>query len=310
MRCAFVAVEWDATNLRAYAVNTAGAVMGTINIERGIQGSGGRFEQTLGEALSALRSSTDDGHAPVLMAGMIGSRQGWIEAPYVTAPCDAAMLAAQLTDVASQLGRPVKIVPGVVDFSGASPDVMRGEETQLIGLHAATGFATGLVCMPGTHCKWVRMEGGRIVGLRTYMTGEAFKLFAEQSMLARLMEPNGTEDADDWTAFDVGFASAARPGHLLNQLFAVRTDGLFGRRDPRTLKSYLSGLLVGHELGAVEPRPETGNPLVLVGDGQLTARYQRGLDLAGAPYVMAPEDIFLSGLTSVARAAGWVAEAA
>lgn len=304
MPCAFVAVDWGTTTLRAYAVDKEGRIMETVKVERGIQKSRDGFEQTLAQALGAL---PDSAGLPVLMAGMVGSRQGWVEAPYVPVPCDVAMLASQLTDVPSQLGRDVKIVPGVADFSDASPDVMRGEETQLLGVIATMGLQEGTVCMPGTHCKWVRLEGGRIVGFHTYMTGEAFKLFSEQSILARLMEPNGDDDADDWPAFEDGLARAALPGHLLNHLFSVRTDGLFERRRPQALKSFLSGILIGHELRAAEPPSDASHPVVLVGDGRLTARYQKGLEALGVPFVIAPEDIVVVGLIRIAAAAGWLA---
>ena len=221
MKNAFVAVDWGTTSLRAYAVDGTGRVTQSIKVERGIQSRQHAFEATLAEALAALPDA--DG-LPVLMAGMIGSRQGWVEAPYVVAPCNVDTLALRLTDVPTSLGRPVKIVPGVSDQSSGIPDVMRGEETQLLGLLLDDARAH-LVCMPGTHCKWVRVAAGSIVGFHTYMTGEAFKLFAEQSILSRLMQPNGENDDDDWNAFDRGLDRAAQPGHLLHHLFAVRTQG-------------------------------------------------------------------------------------
>jgi 2-dehydro-3-deoxygalactonokinase len=165
--------------------------------------------------------------------------------------------------------------------------------------------------MPGTHCKWVRLHDGVIVEFATYMTGELFKLLSERSILARLMAPNGEDDADDWDAFDAGLdraqgsASAQGSGHLLHQLFAVRTEGLFKRRPPTALKSYLSGLLIGHELGAALAQVSQEGPVVLVGDGRLTARYQRALAHRGVAFSNAPQDIVVAGLTRIAKAAGW-----
>ncbi|HEY9063635.1 MAG TPA: 2-dehydro-3-deoxygalactonokinase [Burkholderiaceae bacterium] len=306
MSCAFVAVDWGTTSLRAYAVAGDGTVLARTANEHGIQSRQGDFEATLAQALEALPGS---GSAPVLMAGMIGSQQGWVEAPYVETPCSADVLARRLTDVpATSLGRAVKIVPGVAHPARGVPDVMRGEETQLLGLVQHEGLQTGtqIVCMPGTHCKWVVLRDGVIVEFSTYMTGELFKLLSTQSILGRLMVRNGEADADDWDGFDVGLERAQHDnGHLMHQLFSVRTEGLFKRQAPTALKSYLSGLLIGHELQAALAQVPAGAPVVLVGDDRLTARYRRGLERRGVAVRNAPQDIVVAGLASIARAAGW-----
>ena len=306
MSCAFVAVDWGTTSLRAYAVAADGRVLARTASAHGIQSRQGDFEATLGQALEALPGS---GTAPVLMAGMIGSQQGWVEAPYVETPCSADVLARRLTDVPTvSLARPVKIVPGVAHLARGVPDVMRGEETQLLGLIQLDGLQAGshVVCMPGTHCKWVRLHDGVIVEFSTYMTGELFKLLSEQSILGRLMVRNGDADVDDWAGFDAGIDRVQREsGHLMHQLFAVRTEGLFKRRPATALKSYLSGLLIGHELQAALQDVPASAPVVLVGDDRLTARYQRGLERRGVAVRHAPQDIVVAGLASIARAAGW-----
>jgi 2-dehydro-3-deoxygalactonokinase len=302
--CVFVGVDWGTTSLRAYAVSGRGAVLYSTEAEHGIQSRQGEFEATLAEVLRRLPES--DG-VPVLMAGMIGSQQGWVEAPYVETPCSAQTLVQRLTDVPTALGRPVKIVPGVAHLGRGVPDVMRGEETQLLGLVSRGDLHAGsrVVCMPGTHCKWVRLQDGLIVDLRTYMTGELFKLLSERSLLGRLMSPNGEDDADDWQAFDRGLDRAGAPGHLLHHLFGVRTEGLFKRQPPTALKSYLSGILIGHEVDAARSDLAPGETVTLVGDGRLTVRYQRALQSRGVGYESAPQDIIVSGLARIAQAAGW-----
>ena len=306
MSCAFVAIDWGTTSLRAYAVAADGTVLARTASEHGIQSRQGDFESTLAQVLAALPGS---GTAPVLMAGMIGSRQGWVEAPYVETPCSADVLARRLTDVpTTSLARPVQIVPGVVHLARGVPDVMRGEETQLLGLIRLDGLQAGshVVCMPGTHCKWVALRDGVIVEFSTYMTGELFKLLSAHSILARLMVRNGDADADDWDGFEAGLDRAQHDrGHLMHQLFAVRTEGLFERRPATALKSYLSGLLIGHELQAALEHVPAGAPVVLVGDDRLTARYQRGLERRGVSVRPAPQDIVVAGLAAIARAAGW-----
>jgi 2-dehydro-3-deoxygalactonokinase len=304
MNNVFVAVDWGTTSLRAYAVDARGAVVGSINIEGGVQSKQHSFERTLADALAALPGCAD---LPVLMAGMIGSRQGWIEAPYVEAPCDVHTLGQRLTDVPTSLGRLVKIVPGVADLTRGVPDVMRGEETQLLGLLQDHGDSR-LACMPGTHCKWVNLASETIVGLRTYMSGEAFKLFAQHSILSRLMMPNS--EGDDWYAFEAGLERAAQPGHFLHHLFGVRTQGLFGNLRASQLESYLSGIVIGHEVLAARAIESIDGPVVLVGDGKLTARYERALARVGIAYTIAPEDIVVRGLTRIAQVVGWLDPAA
>jgi 2-dehydro-3-deoxygalactonokinase len=302
--CVFVAVDWGTTSLRAYAVSDRGTALASAEAKHGIQSRQGEFEATLAEVLRRLPGS--DG-VPVLMAGMIGSQQGWVEAPYVETPCSAETLAQRLIDVPTALGRPVKIVPGVAHLGHGVPDVMRGEETQLLGLMSRDDLRTGsrVVCMPGTHCKWVRLRDSLITDLRTYMTGELFKLLSEHSLLARLMSPNGKDDVDDWQAFDRGLDRASQPGHLLHHLFAVRTEGLFKRQPATALKSYLSGILIGHEVDAACSELAPGEIVILVGDCRLTARYQRALQARGVGYESAPPDIIVPGLARIAQAAGW-----
>jgi 2-dehydro-3-deoxygalactonokinase len=304
--CAFVAVDWGTTSLRAYAVAADGRVLASTAGAHGIQSRQGDFEATLAQVLETLPGT---GTAPVLMAGMIGSQQGWVEAPYVETPCSADALAQRLTDVPTSLARRVKIVPGVAHLARGVPDVMRGEETQLLGLVQHDGPQSGsqVVCMPGTHTKWVHLRDGVIVAFSTYMTGEMFKLLSEQSILARLMAHRDAadDDADDAAGFDAGLDRALHEdGHLLHQLFAVRTEGLFERRPAAALKGYLSGLLIGHEVrAALADYAPAGRPVVLVGDRRLTARYRRGLERCGVASRDAPPDIVVAGLARIARAA-------
>jgi len=186
---------------------------------------------------------------------------------------------------------------------------MRGEETQLLGL-LSNDAAAQLVCMPGTHCKWVKAEAGSIVAFRTYMTGEAFSLFSEHSILARLMNHEGAQEVDEWRAFDAGLERAAQVGYLLHHLFAVRTQGLFGNMAPAELRNYLSGILIGHEVLAAQAVENISGPAVLVGDAQLTARYERALAWRGIAYTRAPADIVVRGLTKIARVLGWLSPSA
>jgi 2-dehydro-3-deoxygalactonokinase len=293
----FIAVDWGTTTLRAYLCNESGQPLASCKLNAGIQIRQGSFEDTLGEAIAGLPGS---GSAPVLMAGMIGSRQGWLEAAYVETPCDVARLALYLTDVPNTLGRVIKIVPGLADLSGPAPDVMRGEETQLLGLLQRQPRRFATVCMPGTHCKWVHLSATEILSFQTFMTGEIFQLLCAHSILSRLMETG--EDHDVWPSFDRGLDMGGVPGHLLQQIFSARTLCLFDRLPAPDIRPYLSGLLIGHEVRAAATA--IAGPVALVGDRRLTAFYERALARLGIAQERIADDIAVDGLAVLARAAG------
>jgi len=221
---------------------------------------------------------------PAIMAGMVGSRNGWREVPYVTCPAGIDEIAAGMTSFEIEGGTRVSIVPGLVVEDDVS-DVMRGEETQVIGaLEHSQASGSGLYCLPGTHSKWVRTEGQRITGFRTFVTGETFGLFSTHGLLASLM---GSELPFDTASFDAGLARSGEPLGLLHHLFSARADVLGGLMGAEALPAFLSGLLIGHELRAVPawvgegawPPPR----LHLVGAPDLTAQYARALTHFGTP---------------------------
>ncbi len=294
----FVGVDWGTSSLRAYLVDADGKILSTHRSSAGIQQQQGAFETTLKAALIELSAPE---HVPVLMAGMIGSRQGWVEAPYAETPCDAKSLATGLADVPNTLGRTVRIVPGLCDLSGAAPDVMRGEETQLLGLLRDFPHAYSAVVMPGTHSKWVRVQDGRILGFATYMTGEMFKVLKDHSILGRLMPADSADDPD---AFDQGVDHAGLSGHFLHHIFSARTFGLLDRLPVSSLKSYLSGLVIGHEVRAGISGVK--GPVAIVADPALTALYTQALHRIGCASKAAPDHIVLRGLSLIASAAGLV----
>jgi 2-dehydro-3-deoxygalactonokinase len=292
-----IAVDWGTSNLRAFRLDGGGAVIDRRESAEGItQVADGAFAATLRAVVGPWLA---DGETRVLMCGMIGSRQGWVEAPYLPCPADPAALAGALVAVPFDEAQ-VRLVPGLSarDADG-TPEVMRGEETKLLALLQHMG-GDGLVCLPGTHTKWVRLQGGRIAGFATCMSGETFGALRDGTILGRMMRHAGPVDPG---GFDRGVARSGEGGHLLHHLFGVRTLGLFGELDEAESAGYLSGLLIGHEARAMAPR---GAVVHLAGDEMLTGLYARAIGAAGAQVAMLDEDVAAQGLAIIGRAAGWL----
>jgi 2-dehydro-3-deoxygalactonokinase len=261
-----IAVDWGTSNFRAYHLGKAGEVLEERVSPDGILSvKPGEFPRILQKNIAGWTGM------PIVMSGMVGSRQGWVEVPYVQCPATLASIAGFLRKV-SWDGGAAWIVPGVscIDEAGV-PDVMRGEETQILGvLDELPGEA--LVCLPGTHSKLVKVQDRRITGLRTYFTGELFAVLKAHSLLGRMME----EAAPDARAFADGIDRSADDGGVLHHLFGVRTRGLFGELAAGKSPSYLSGLLIGHELRSF---PE--GELHVLGSRDLAAIYERAAGLLG-----------------------------
>jgi 2-dehydro-3-deoxygalactonokinase len=290
-----IGVDWGTSNLRAYRFDAAGQVVDHAASPRGItKVEGGAFAAMLQETVGAW---LQDGERQVLMCGMIGSRQGWVEAPYLPCPADPQAIAQALVSVPFDAAE-VRLVPGLSgrDASGV-PEVMRGEETKLVGLMAALG-GEGVVCMPGSHTKWARIAGGRIVGFATYFTGEAFAALRGHTILGRMM---GQET--DPEGFRRGVARSGEAGHLLHHLFGVRALGLFGELPEAQAAGFLSGLMIGHEVRAAM---QGVAQVRLLGDEVLVGLYATAIAACGGHAVVVDEDAAALGLAVIGRQAGWL----
>jgi 2-dehydro-3-deoxygalactonokinase len=292
-----VALDWGTSSLRAWLLGDGGAVLAEKSAPLGI------LKVPNGDFAAAFRATCGEWptHAlPAIASGMIGSRQGWVEAPYAACPAGFEAFTRGLAWVEAG-GARLAIVPGVscVDASGV-PDVMRGEETQVFG---ALDAADGVFVLPGTHSKWVTIAGGRIESFATHVTGELFAVLREHSILGRLMS---VDAAHAPAAFRRGFeATLSGEDRLLHRLFGTRTLGLFGRLAPDEAPSYLSGLLIGDEVRAAA-RGLAGSTVTVIGDPVLCERYREVLAGGGIGARIAPPDAARSGLWRVAVEAGLV----
>jgi 2-dehydro-3-deoxygalactonokinase len=256
---ALISVDWGTSSFRAYLADASGAELDAIPEGKGaLTLQAGEHEAYIAGRLEAWRARYPG--LPVVASGMVGARQGWLEAPYVACPAGAAEIAS--ATVMAPGG--VRILPGMscLDARGA-PDVMRGEETQILG-----AGGDGVFVLPGTHSKWARVERGRIVTFSTYMTGEVFAVLKTHSVLGRMMtEPREGE------GFSLGLDAARaleHPGDLLHAAFMARTFGLFGAVASDQLAEYLSGLLIGAEILA---GARGATAATVIGAPELAARY-------------------------------------
>lgn len=324
MQAQLIALDWGTTSLRAYKLAADGVVLEQRALSSGIMqlpktpriihgrecadGFELAFDQACGDWLDAQPD------LPVIACGMVGSAQGWREAAYCETPADVANLGKSLQTVVSLRGTTVHIVPGVIQRSRL-PNVMRGEETQVLGVLQQLPAEAGadlLIGLPGSHSKWVEVVDGCITHFDTFMTGEVFAVLSEHSILGRTQQPSATFEAQ---AFDRGVQVAlSADGELgvLSTLFSARTLGLTGELGPTLQADYLSGLMIGHELAALAAvqRQRRNNPnlpsIVLIGNGQLCARYSRALDACGFARVTLAEQATERGLWQLARAAGLI----
>jgi 2-dehydro-3-deoxygalactonokinase len=275
---AFVVVDWGTSSFRGWLMSRDGE---TLAESRGGEGmlhcvGASGFAPVLCDHL--LRLGAPEG-VPVLISGMAGARQGWVEAPYLKVPTRLDVL----HEGAIRVDTPgdVRILPGIAQARADRPDVMRGEETQLLGV-TEPDF-TGLVCIPGTHSKWVRIEAGRIVEFSTYMTGELFSVIAQHSILVHAVETAergaGIDPpAADSQPFRDGLSTArAEPSALAASLFRLRAAQLLGFEQRADGAARLSGLLIGTELADAACRHGPLRIVRLIAAGSLGQLYEAAL---------------------------------
>jgi 2-dehydro-3-deoxygalactonokinase len=293
-----IIVDWGTSSFRAYRFDDQGDIAERHRADAGILSVVDQaFEATLEREIGGWLAEPCD----VLLSGMITSRNGWLETAYVEAPADLAALAGKTRKGTTARGARLRFLPGVAVHQPL-PDVMRGEEIQVFGSVASDESA--LVVLPGTHSKWVRVERGRIVAFRTFLTGEMFALLKAHSIIGRLVPKPVASFNED--AFLGGIAQASSPqsGGLLNDVFTARSGSLLGHLAPEMIVDRLSGLVIGHELKAGLALHDPVPVLRLVGEPALCARYAKGLHLLGQASELGPADAAVEGFR---RLAAWEA---
>jgi 2-dehydro-3-deoxygalactonokinase len=256
------------------------------------------FAAVLQSHLDALGAPAD---LPVVICGMAGAKQGWVEAGYIDTPAHLSDILKGAVVVGGQ-GRDIRILPGIAQRDAAAPDVMRGEETQLLGALGLDALHEADVCMPGTHSKWVRLRGGKVERFATFMTGELFSAVARDTILSHAVA--GAEQAVDGDAFCSAVAEAfAAPALAANLLFRVRSRQLLFGGSAQAARETISGTLIGIELAAGLAEWKQATPVTLIASGRLLQLYQMALDCLSTPLVVVDADEAVRrGLASAAAA--------
>ncbi|MBR1089642.1 2-dehydro-3-deoxygalactonokinase [Bradyrhizobium manausense] len=271
---AFVAVDWGTSSFRLWLVDRGGKVLAERRSDEGMLAAAkAGFPGVLQAHLAAVQASGD---LPVMICGMAGARTGWVEAGYVDTPAPLSTVLKQAARVPGE-ARDIRILPGIAQRDAKAPDVMRGEETQLLGALGLDAAGEALVCMPGTHSKWVRVKDGTVAHFSTFMTGELFSVVSRETILSLAVA--GADEAEDVVSFKSAVKAAFEaPAFAANLLFTARSRQLLFGGAPAAARETVSGTLIGAELaaglsGAV---PKAG--ITLIASGRLAALYRQAFD--------------------------------
>lgn len=290
-------IDWGSSNRRAYVLDADGKLLHRHEDDAGILHVAGDFEASLQNLLHMLGLQRAD----IVMSGMVGSRNGWREAPYLSVEQPISSLHDALMEVETALpGVRCRLVPGYryIDPHG-TPDVMRGEETQVLGALTLSAAGHGWFLLPGTHSKWVRIEDGEIAEFLTFMTGELYALLSQHGTLSKAM----TQQQSVPSAFEAGL-HAARHGEFTHMAFCCRALVVTDMMPAAHASSYLSGLLIGTELHNILQR--AGNsvggdaPVQVIGSPALAARYLGALEMLGiGARAWQPDEVYVAALRAL-----------
>ena len=296
MAADWIAVDWGTSNIRAWMINSDGDVVLSAASDKGMAHlQPQEFEAALLELAGGWL--VKDCRIDVMICGMAGAKTGWIEAPYRSAPCPPLARGETASPHVRDARLKVCIVPGIkTDQPGH--DVMRGEEIQVAGYLAANPRFEGVLCMPGTHTKWVHIKNGQIVSFRTYMSGELFSILSRHSVLAPCLAADGWNDSEFLGAVDT---ILSRPESLASRLFGIRAASLIADLPPAGAAARLSGFLVGAEIAAAK-QYWLGRNLVIIGAEKISRAYFKALTQVGAqPATTDAARVTLAGFAALKR---------
>ena len=298
-QAAYAAVDWGTSSFRLWLIGHAGQALAERRSDEGMMTAAkSGFAAVLQTHLAAVEAAPD---LPVIICGMAGARQGWVEAGYVDTPASLAAILSGAVIVSGQ-SRDIRILPGIAQRDAGAPDVMRGEETQLLGALGNDTTSEALICMPGTHSKWAEVKGGTVVRFATFMTGELFSVISRETILSHAVA--SAEAAEDRAAFQEAIIAAFKtPALAANLLFRVRSRQLLFGGTPAAARETISGTLIGLELAAGLAKDGPRGGITLVASGRLAALYRLAFDtLSVAVQSIDADDAVLAGLSRAAAA--------
>lgn len=306
-----IAIDWGSTSFRAYLLDESWQCVDKVENKNGIFNCQGSFSDILKAACAGWMLSHDI--EQIIMGGMIGSRNGWVETAYSQCPVSAQAHRQQATVIATDLDLPVQVLQGVQGVSPCTyPDVMRGEEIQLFGVVEEIGSSKATVCLPGTHSKWVHLEEGSIQSFATLITGELFALVTEHSSIGTLIEKKefdkasflqGVQDLVDDNSDDKSDVSnlKAKTG-LLHSLFSVRARAVSNTLQVSSVFSYLSGLIIADEISTACQLFKIDKEVILITDEKFKEPYQFALQVFGRSVrFIDSETAFLNGIKQLSQ---------
>ncbi|EMJ5882832.1 2-dehydro-3-deoxygalactonokinase [Enterobacter cloacae] len=289
MTSRYIAIDWGSTNLRAWLCQGEQCLESRQSAAGVTRLNGKSPEAVLAEVTQNWRDSA----TPIVMAGMVGSNVGWKIAPYLPVPAHFSAIGEQLTSV----GDNIWIIPGLCVSRDDNHNVMRGEETQLLG--ARTLSPSSVYVMPGTHCKWVQADAEQIHDFRTVMTGELHHLLLAHSLVGAGLP----EQAPSAAAFSAGLARGIASPDVLPQLFEVRASHVLGNLPREQVSEFLSGLLIGAEVASMREFVGREQAVTIVAGAALTSRYEQAFRAIGRDVsTVSGDTAFQAGIRSIAHA--------
>jgi 2-dehydro-3-deoxygalactonokinase len=294
----YVAVDWGTSSFRLWLIDRAGGVLQERRSQEGMMAAAKLgFAAVLQSHLDAVGAASD---LPVVICGMAGARQGWVEAGYIDTPAHLALILERAVPVPVQ-SRDIWILPGIAQRDPRAPDVMRGEETQLLGALGVDAAGEAVVCIPGTHSKWARVSGGTVERFATFMTGELFSVVSRETILSHAVVGANEEDTEAFKSAVI--AAFETPALAANLLFRVRSSQLLYGSSPSSAREKISGTLIGLELAAGLAGDQPKNGIVLVASGRLQVLYRLAFEtLSVAVQSIDAEGAVRRGLSMAAEA--------